>query len=234
MTLAVDATRVYVGFSGGIVQYQRAASGPPDVFINSLKPADIALDSGRLYWADHGINDLLSAAKGSGTVTTILTLSALHDPVSPRPESTGDRVYFGTKNTSSNPESFIGHTAKQSNMITSLYTQTTPVGAVAINETTIFWTAPAIGKVMSLDKATGSATKTLVAGEQSPAPIEADGTYLVWAEQLGGGGRIRALGATGPVTLAAGQVDVCAIGLDVDFVYWITCKPDGGVLRVAR
>lgn len=64
--------------------------------------------------------------------------------------------------------------------------------------------------------------------------IEVDGDFVVWAQNLALGGSIRALYGAEVRTLAENEASVCALALDPGFVYWINCKKDGFVKRVAR
>ena len=105
-----------------------------------------------------------------------------------------------------------------------------------MNGDSLFWTIPSEGKVHTVAKANPGLPEVIGIDVPSAEAIEADGNFIAWAQNIttSTGGKI--VGRYGAVnrTLAQAEQSVCSIALDKTFVYWINCKAQGSVKRVAR
>jgi len=232
LSIAVDDQRVYVGDQGNLEQYPRTGTSPPALKLNAVNAVHIALDDDRVYWVNYGTNEIRSAEKGTNASVIIGAFAPDIQPVSPSPEPDNGLVFYGTSNPNASGNSEVGYTAKTHNGMNTLKQQALPVEQIAIDQSSVYWTTPAMNRVTRMPKSGGSEV-TIAQGESGVWAIVADGQGVVWSNDAPTN-NIRTLDGSEVRTLATGEPSVCALALDDAYVYWVNCEGGGSVKRVAR
>jgi hypothetical protein len=239
--IEVDASSVYwsstFGYGGGYVwkAEKGGVDGPVTELTGANQPADIAVDSAFVYWAeDNGGPDWTQGVRrvpsGGGSIETLTTtgfpLSVL---------LVDGSVYFSYQLVMSS-QSRIGVVPKGGGGVTDVAETGSRASAMVSDGTHIYWTEFDAGAVKRMPIGGGAVT-TLASGLQQPWRIAVDSTrvyWVEWANGVAGAGAVRSVGKTGgvpmPLAIASGPNGIVADG---ENVYWSEWGPEGsnGAIR---
>jgi len=237
-TFTIDGTYLFVGTNdNSIVRTLRVPSSPPDILITtSGTPLDLHQNGAAIGWAQTSADPgIFTALKSDGVVSKDVVVAgyALRFP---RLEPTSKTLYYVALSASGTTSSFIGVDEPMSTTVERIAENLPAPGGLAMNADFLFWSVPSVGKVNTLAKQNPGIPEAIGIDVPGVEAIEADGDFIAWAQNISTttGGKI--VGRYGAVnrTLVQSEQSVCAIALDKDFVYWINCKAQGSVKRVAR
>jgi hypothetical protein len=110
----------------------------------------------------------------------------------------------------------------------------TGIHALTLDQTNVYWTLNASGKIASAAKGATGATPTILAtGPAGPWDITVDATNVYWTNK--NDGSVMKVAKTGgaPMTLASGMQQPWGIAVDGGYVYF-ACVGDGTIRRVPK
>ncbi len=237
-TFTIDGTYLFVGTNdNSILRTLRVPSSPPDIQITtSGTPIDLHQNATAIGWAQASADPgIFTALKTTGVVSKDVA-AAGYTLRFPRLEPASKTLYYAALSSSGATSSFIGVDEPTAMTVERIAENLPAPGGLAMNADFLFWTLPSEGKVHRVAKVNPGTPNEIGIDVPGVEAIEADGDFVAWAQRsaTSTGGKI--VGRYGAVnrTLAQGEQSVCAIALDKDFVYWINCKAQGSVKRVAR
>jgi hypothetical protein len=239
-TFTIDGTYLFVGTNdSSIVRKLRIPSSPPDILITtSGTPLDLHQNNAAIGWAQTSADPgIFTALKTTGAVSKEVTAPAGVALRFPQLEPTSKTVYYAGLSSAGTLSSFIDvHEDNGATAGEHLAVDLPLPGGLAMNGSFLFWTLPSVGKVQMVAKVNPGTPDVIVPSTPDVKAIEADGEFLAWAQDisLSTGGRIFGRYGTANRALAQAEQSVCAIALDKTYVYWINCKAQGSVKRVAR
>jgi hypothetical protein len=236
-SILIDQSYLFVGAGNEIQRKSRVGTGFDLQYTTSGAPLDMAQTGDRIFWTQTSSDPgLYSASKTiAASVAKILEPNTTITFRFPRPVSGSTSVYYTGLSTAGTNTCFVGVTSQDSTA-SAVATGLPYLGGLALNDTSLFWTLPSVGKVHTVARENAGTPDVIGLDVPGVEAIEADGDFIAWAQNIttSTGGKI--VGRYGAVnrTLAQGEQSVCAIALDKTFVYWINCKAQGSVKRVAR
>lgn len=239
-TLAVDGTHLFVGANDqSILRKSRSLSSPPDLHITtSGTPLDLHQNDAAIGWAQTSADPgIFTALKTTGVVTREVTAPAGVALRFPQLEPISKTLYYAGLSSAGTSSSYIDvHEDNGATAGEHLAVDLPLPGGLAMNGDFLFWTLPSVGKVHKVAKVNPGTPDVIATTTPDVKAIEADGEFIAWAQDisLASGGKIFGRYGTVNRALAQGEQSVCAIALDKNYVYWINCKAQGSVKRVAR
>jgi hypothetical protein len=239
-TFTIDGTYLFVGANdNSIVRKLRIPSSPPDIHITtSGTPLDLHQNGVAIGWAQTSADPgIFTALKTTGVVSKDIVAPSGVALRFPRMEPTSKTVYYAGLSSAGATTSFIGVFEDNASTTNTHIADDLPLpGGLAMNGSFLFWTLPNAGKVHRVAKTNPGTPEVIVPSTSDVKAIEADGDFVAWAQDvsLSTGGKVFGRYGVDNRALAQGEQSVCAIALDKTFVYWINCKAQGSVKRVAR
>jgi hypothetical protein len=172
--------------TGEILKYP-LPSGPVAPFVSTPTPYSVALDATAAFWTDQASAEVLMLPAGQTTPTPIASAQPTPGSIALSPTNV---VWLdqGTS-TMSYSDSAIWKYPRSPGATASKLADGSGRGTIAIDESWVYWTDRAGGRVLriALDAAPGTAPTPLATAQLQPVKVVTDATAIYWTNAGNGG-----------------------------------------------